>query len=54
MMRDWPAELSAAQRPELWSTAESAGLAVTDPLSGDLLGACRLLDVDHARVEHWC
>jgi RimJ/RimL family protein N-acetyltransferase len=42
------AELFVRQGPEYWSTAESAAFAITDRLSGNLLGACGLLDVDQA------
>jgi RimJ/RimL family protein N-acetyltransferase len=42
------AELFVAQGPPHWSTRQSAGFAITDRISGELLGACGLLGVDHA------
>jgi RimJ/RimL family protein N-acetyltransferase len=42
------AEHFVAQGPLEWSTGQSAGFAITERASGELLGACGLLGVDHA------
>lgn len=41
------AESFVAQGPKHWSAGQAAGFAITDGASGELLGACGLLGVDH-------